>query len=885
MFSKRKLLLFLTHTWILAATYASELPQQFYEVPLYFEENSGQVDSDVKYLSRGPGYTFYFTPQEIVMALQNCKEEKSALLKIKFLGTCQEPVLKGVDEQECKSHYFIGNDSSKWLTSISNYGKVIYEKIYPGVDAIFYGNKQHLEYDLCVTPGGNPQDIRFCIEGAENIAIDSVGHLSVYLANREIVQIQKPMVYQWIDGEKKWVDAQFVLFGQNEIGFHLSSYNVKETLIIDPVLVYSSFLGGDGNDQGFSISVDNYGHVYVTGTTNSANFPLKHSIRNTISMHARDAFITKFNSAGTGILYSTYLGGSVHVGDASNVSQGNGVAVDNYGNTYVVGQTSSITFPTQNGYQRTLTQKGAPTSTTINAFLTVLDRGGGRLVYSTYFGGTGTDVGLGIAADYSHHAYIVGKTTSTDFPITSEAFQKHYPEGESCAFVAKFDTEKSDEFSLLYSTFLGGDGENQGSAIAIDTDRHAYVTGYTTATNFPTTSGALQENFGEGTSRAFVTKLNSKGAILIYSTYLGGNRDDRGEGIAIDIYGRSYITGRTSSTTFPVTEKAFQKNFGGGTSNAFVTKLNSKGASLVYSTYLGGNQEDKGTSIAVDAAGYAYLTGFTNSSNFPVTTHSYQSTLGKGHLDAFITKLNRDGSRLLFSTYFGGSQETKGFGIAVDSLANAYITGMTSSHDLPITPGAFQPAYGGGNHDAFVAKFAIGTPIIIELDPASGPESGETEVTIIGSNFTDATAIHFGKIQSKNFTIIDDSLIIAHLPEGQGIVDVSVTTNFGTSEISFIDRFTYRPPAPIHLKVTQKNQTNVLNWKAPRTQKSEIVSYKIYRNSLQNKPIGEVPSKKPLTFVDRSIKKGKRYTYYVVSINELGISSKPIEVATTEMEN
>jgi hypothetical protein len=356
--------------------------------------------------------------------------------------------------------------------------------------------------------------------------------------------------------------------------------------------------------------------------------------------------------------------------------------------------------------------------------LTKLNPSGSALVYSTYLGGSNSEFGFGIAADSSGSAYVVGSTASNDFPTTPGAFQTTFG-GGTCgtapcpdAFVTKFDPTGS---TLVYSTYLGGSDRDEALGIALDSSNNAYITGDTSSADFQTTLGAFQIQLGGGTCfgapcpDAFVTKLDPTGSTLVYSTYLGGNNEDAGAGIALDSSGNAYVTGDTNSSNFPTTPGAFQTSLGGGIcdtvpcADAFITKLNPTGSGLVYSTLLGGNNDDQGSGIVVDTAGNAYLTGLTSSTNFPLM-NPLQGTFGGGPADAFVTKLNAAGSGLVYSTYVGGLNNDQGAGIATDAAGNAYVTGDTNSANFPTTPGAFQPTFGGGTcdtapcSDAFVVK-------------------------------------------------------------------------------------------------------------------------------------------------------------------------------------
>jgi hypothetical protein len=681
-----------------------QLEQAYGQLPINFELNAGQTDGQVRYLARGNGYALFLTSTGAVLNLQSASGVSAdstsvtgVALAMNLVGGNPNASVTGLDQLPGTSNYLIGNDPSQWRTNIANYGQVAYEDVYPSVNLVYYGNQQQLEYDFVAGPGADLRSIRFTMQGADSISLDNQGNLVLSTALGNVLE-EAPVVYQEVGGARQPVAGQFVLLGHNEVGFQVGKHNANLPLTIDPVLSYSTYLGGSNNDQSEAIAVDSAGDAYITGFTLSTDFPTTAGAYQTSRGYARDVFVTKLNSTGTALIYSTYLGDS----NTSRQSIGDqipeGIAVDAAGNAYVTGQTTSTSFPTTTGaYQ---TKLGGSS----DAFVTKLNATGTGLIYSTYLGGSGGDTGGGIALDSSGNAYIAGSTTSTNFPTTPGAYQT----SPTTVFVAKLNATGT---ALVYSTYLGPGSSNFGYGIAVDSSGNAYVAGITSSSNFPTTAGAFQTIYGGGSSDLFVTKLNATGTALIYSTYLGGSGSDGnsvpgGGFIAVDGSGDAYVTGGTSSTNFPTTAGAFQTSLR-GTQNAFVTELNVTGTALVYSTYLGGNGSDSARGIALDSFGDAYVTGSTSSTNFPTTAGAYQTTG-----TVFVTKLNALGTGLIYSTYFGGSNGDLGTGIAVDSSGNAYITGDTWSFDLPTTPGAFQTSYHGKNRassnpDAFVAKFTF----------------------------------------------------------------------------------------------------------------------------------------------------------------------------------
>ncbi|MDA2929354.1 SBBP repeat-containing protein [Acidobacteria bacterium AH-259-O06] len=728
-----------------AARQASQVrvTEAYGKLPLSFEANQGQSDPHVKFLSRGRGYTLFLTPTEAVLTLQKTVKSKAGnrrptlrarlkddnrafsiqttTVRMQLIGANPGPQVTGLEELPGKVNYFIGNDPAKWRTNVSTYAKIKYRDVYPGVDVVYYGNQGQLEYDFVVAPGADPKTITLRFQGADTLEVDDQGDLVLHTGGGE-VRLQKPLVYQEVDGVRQEISGGYRLKGQHQVGFQLGLYDAATPLVVDPVLVYSTYLGGFGNEGGFRIAVDPEGNAYVTGGTNSTDFPTANALQPAYGGDF-DAFVAKLNPTGSGLVYSTYLGGSGRE-NFSEFSEeaffaGGGIAVDPEGNAYVTGFTSSTDFPTANALQP------AFGGGDFDAFVAKLNPTGSALVYSTYLGGSGNDQGLGIAVDADGNAYVTGGADS-DFP-TANALQPpsreltQLPQSHflADAFVAKLNPTGS---ALVYSTRLGGSEEDFAWGIGIDGAGNAYVTGATFSSDFPT-ANPLQPAFG-GDIDAFVTKLDATGSALVYSTYLGGsgreNLSEIKEGfisagdIAVDADGNAYVTGFTESIDFP-TANPLQATCVGvfGCFDAFVAKLNPTGSALVYSTYLGGSFDDNGSGIAVDADGNAYVTGFTDStdcpSNFALSCFPTANALPNGPFGsaAFVAKLNPTGSALVYSTYLGSTGFDNGSGIAVDADGNAYVTGDTDSTDFP-TANPLQPAFGGGDVDAFIAKITEG---------------------------------------------------------------------------------------------------------------------------------------------------------------------------------
>jgi hypothetical protein len=692
-------------------------------LPITFEFNQGQLDPQVKFISRGKDHNLYLTPAEAVMRFSRQKEKEkgekweplqmtadhgpqaadkqssaSDVLRMRLIGANPEPKVTGLCRVPAVSNYFIGSDSAKWATSVPAYAKVKYEDVYAGVDLLYYGNQQKLEYDFVVAPGADPGAIGLAFDGADNIEVDAAGDLVLSMSGGEVRQ-GKPLVYQEVNSARREISGRYVVLGDqtsirnsrsairdHAVGFEIGDYDRTLPLIIDPVLAYSTYLGGGGNDEGNAITVDSAGNAYVIGFTDSLNFPMANAAQPAFAGGLQDAFVVKLDPSGTRVIYSTYIGGN-------GQDNGSAIAVDATGNAYVTGYTGSTNFPVINAMQPAKNGE-------FNAFVTKLSPTGG-LLYSTHLGGSLGDYGSSIAVDAAGNVYVAGVATSPNFPLAG-AIQTA-PGGAADVYVAKLNPSGN---SLVYSTYLGGAGNDGATSIAVDSAGNVYLTGVTTSTNFRT-ANPLQAAHGGGFFDAFVAKLNPSGTQLVYSTYLGGSGEDRGFRIAVDTAGNAYVTGDTDSPNFP-TASALQRNYAGGV-DAFVAKVNPSGTALTYSTYLGGTSIEGGTAIAVDSAGSAYVTGFTGSTNFP-TVAPLQQAFGGGSFDGFVAKFNAAGSAMDYSTYLGGSGIDSGFGIAADASGNAYVMGLTDSTNFPLA-NAFQQTNGGGTADLFVAKLGSGPTI------------------------------------------------------------------------------------------------------------------------------------------------------------------------------
>jgi hypothetical protein len=678
------------------------------KLPLAFVPNAGQTDARVRYSAQAGGASFYFTQKEAVFSFAG--KRQGLALRLAFIGANPDVAIGARKRGAGKVNYLIGSDPAKWRTNLPTYGQVVYHDLWPGIDMVFRGANGQLKYEFLVRPGARVSDIRLAYRGTGGLSLGRGGTLKIQTP-LGVMTDTAPRSYQLAGGERVAVASSYALQGRRGYGFALGpGYNPTRPLVIDPGLVYSTFVGGSGSDQGFGIAVDATGAAYVTGLTVSTNFPTPAGAFDMSFNGVIDAFVTKLNPLGTGLVYSTYLGGS-------NDDRGFGIAADALGSAYVTGNTRSANFPTTAGAFDT-THNGD------DAFVTKLNALGTALVYSTFLGGG--SAGNGIALDASGAAYVTGFTSAGGVPTTPGAFDTTH-NGSSDAFVTKLNSLGT---ALVYSTFLGGTVSDQGWGIALDASGAAYVTGLTNSTDFPTTLGAFDTTHN-GSSDAFVTKLNPLGtAPLVYSTFLGESANDQGLGIAVDALSAAHVTGVTSSTNFPTTVGAFDTTYNGGVNDAFVTKLNSLGTGLVYSSFLGGSGTDVGFGIAL-ASGAAHVTGQTSSTNFPTTAGAFDTTYNGGADDAFVTKLNSLGTGLDYSTFLGGNSSETSRGIALDPVGNAYVTGLTNSANFPTTVGAFDRSV--SFFDVFVTKLDLipaFVPATLTLDPLAGTNTVGTSHTV-----------------------------------------------------------------------------------------------------------------------------------------------------------
>ncbi len=809
-----------------------------------FIENRGQFPEQVRFQLKSGGRTVWLTNGGVVLDLpsnhtpsmtrstmaqptqdpphdRGARNVERLAVYQEFIAATSAPAINAKSPKPGIYNYLIGSDQSKWHTNVKGYAEVVYRNVWDGIDVRFCGNGPDLEQEFVISPGADLSRIQIAYKGIEALGLNADGSLRIQTSFGELRE-SPPKVYQEIAGQRVQVEARFRLTDERAYAFAIDHYRTEYALVIDPTLLYSTYLGGStenslgeyGQQYASGIAVDSAGNAYVTGPTSSTNFPTTPGAYSTSTTNGNNDFVTKFDPLGNNLVYSTYL-------TANGGTSSNAIALDASGDAYITGQVTQYPGDTSFPITAGAFQPGCASYQAQGcAFLTVLNSTGSGLVYSTYFGG-GT-VGSGIAVDASGLAYLTGSWSSftNTLPTTPSAVQAN-SSGAPDAFAAIINPSASGASSLVYSTYLGGSASDYGNAITVDSFGSMYVTGSTTSADFPVTQGAYQTTLptnrcGNGQygtcPSAFIAKINpsvSGPSGLIYATYLSGSYGSTGAGIAVDGLGNAYVAGKTGTLSsnpppfvpFPSTQGALlacadsiQLD-----SYAFVTKLNTAGNTLIYSTCLGPFSAAAGvqnaTGVGLDANGDAYVTGSTRSATFPVTTDAFQSTWyggGSGE-DGFITKLNSNGSGLIYSSLLGGpGGDTYPNAIAVDATGDAYITGGTSSTFFYTSPGVFQPTMQGPNdvaQDAFVTKFPLGSKFrVLQILPASGGNSGNVTATIVGSGFqAGASAKLFGgqpDIVASSVTIGPGALYLTATFNLQGAaigaVDVVVTNADGT---------------------------------------------------------------------------------------------------------
>src|SRR6516165_7005 len=680
------------------------------DLPLTFEVNQGQFTPEVGFFSRGNGYEIGLLHHgNATLRLHRGTRLGStdALLALEWVGASPQARIEGVDRLYSATHYLVGRGPLDWHVHVPQYARVLVQDLYPGVSLFFYGNQRGLEYDLEVAPGKDISAIHFRLRGAQRLRLNRSGDLILAVQGGEAV-LRRPTLYQEIDGLRQKVAGQYVLRSGKEIGFSARSYDHTRPLLIDPVLSFSTYLGGSGTDVANAIAVAPDGSIYVAGLTRAADFPA--TLGQAPPPGQDRAFVVKLSADGKNLLWAAYLGGSVG-------EEARALALDPQGNMYVTGQTRSPDFPVRNPFQPSCSLDN--TRSCNDAFVVKLDPNG-HLLYSTFLGGSGAEAGNAIAVDSAGNIFVAGETSSTDFPAFKPL--QATTGGGRDAFLAKISPDGQ---SLAYATYLGGRGDDTARSITVDSAGSVFLTGQTYSVDFPT-QNAFQVSCNaivnaQCAGTVFIAKVAADGQSLAYSTYLGGSAQDAGNGIAVDGVGNAYITGSTKSADFPLQSPMLHSLQ--GSEHVFVAKLSASGSQLLYSTYVGGSLQEEGEAIAVDAAGQAHIAGWTRSTDFPVRNAVQDAcklnALGQCDSAAFVTTLDANGAQMLFSTYLGSGGSDQARAIAVDATGSIYVAGSSGGSNVSTTtvpqntgsvsnaPQTNSTATGG----AFVAKLANAAPL------------------------------------------------------------------------------------------------------------------------------------------------------------------------------
>jgi len=663
---------------------------------LRFEANRGQFEPRVQYAARGRGYGLYLTREGATLSLSRSRvvtaeggnqrrlppESERTTMAMRVVGARSvEPV--GHTVLPGASNYFVGSDRARWRAGVESFASVTYEHVLPGTSLVFYGTQgRELEYDFVLDPGADPRAIELEFAGVERISLAADGSALLTLPGGDQLRKAPPVAYQTNErGVRVAVLSRYQLRAANRLGFSVSEYDSKRTLYIDPVLLYSTYMGSSAYDEAFGVASDASGNSYITGYTASSLFTLVNPYQAAPGGGGSDAFVAKFDASGA-LVYSTYLGGN-----GADVAYA--IAADVAGNAYVTGVTFSTNFPTASPFQAAAGGKQ-------DAFVTKLNADGNALFYSTYLGGNQDDYAQGIAVNPTGGAYLVGVTFSANFPKLGGV--QAALNGTNDAFVTALTPAGS---ALTYSTFLGGSAGENAHAVAVDGSGNAYVAGSTSSSNFPLAT-PLQATFAGGDLDGFVSKLSNSGASLQYSTYLGGNFSDEVLSIAVHSSGTAAVTGYTTSTTFPTRSAPQPSLASAGHSDAFVSRLSAAGSALTFSSYLGGTGDDRGTGIGVDSSNAGYVVGSTNSSDFNTVKPIDGLGTYQGAVDAFATTYDAFGA-IVYSTFLGGSDEDRAVGVSVQTAnGRTHIVGNTRSANFPVQAAPIGHLL--GSQDAFLTR-------------------------------------------------------------------------------------------------------------------------------------------------------------------------------------
>jgi len=696
----------------------------YLQSPMIFEMNSGQSDPQVKALARGSRYGLFLTSSESVFVL-DAGAKGEAVVRVQNIGANPAPQVRGIDRLASVSNYYVGRDQSKWRKNVANYARVKYDSIYPGIDLVYYGDQQQLEYDYVVAPGADPNCIQLAIHGAGKLRIDRYGDLLLETRHGAIRQ-HRPVIYQKVNGVRHEIAGGFIVHG-NRLSFQVGGYDHKRELIIDPSLVFLTYLGGSGTDVGRAITVATAsGVTVVAGSTSSANFPTATPLYSYTG--EADGFLSVFDPTGAKLLNSTYIGGTGGVNVVSSI------AIDNFeipSMLYVAGYTTSKSFSVVHAAQPAYGGGGADgwvaqilLQLTIISFNPPQYTLTTSIGFATYLGGSATDEILGVAMDQNtKDVFVTGFTTSTNFPATPGVLQGKNAGGED-AFLTRYASGVSPETTsagtMLFSTYFGGTGTDVGNAIAVYTNTGTgvlttYIAGTTTSGILPAAVGASERVAGTTTSspsRAFLTAMNATGTSGVFTEFIGSSsKTTKGNAVTVDTKGTIYIAGNTNDSALPVVN-AVQSKYAGGGSDGFAGAYNSSGTPT-FLTYWGGSGYDIAEAVGVFLTTTQtstninlFIAGYTTGKTFPLL-NAVQGTYGGGSTDGFVAMFSstNGGSNWTegYSTFLGGTGTDIIYGLAVGTSGNARVTGLTTSTNGIATAGGYQTMNAGG-YDAFAAE-------------------------------------------------------------------------------------------------------------------------------------------------------------------------------------
>jgi hypothetical protein len=759
----------------------------FAHLPMSFEQSGG--GGSASFVGRGLDCSLFLEASRAILVPKASDSGARETLEIAFQGADPEARIRAEEKLAGVSNYFIGSDRAGWRTGIPHYARVRVSDIYPNIDLVYYGNQEELEFDLIVAPGGDPSRIVMGLKSVEGLTLEPSGDLLAALGGGEI-RLRRPVIYQGSREEPRSVDGRFVLLADDRIGFELGAYDQAEPLVVDPSITYATYFGSGGWEFMEEIAVDGAGNLYFTGSTQATNFPTANALYPSYLGSIFDSFVGKINPTGDTLLFSTYFGGNGR--DTSG-----GIAVDVDGDIYIVGVTDSSDFPLVSALQPNFGGNGDVGFG--DAYLTKLKSDGSALIYSTYLGGNGDDYSMGVGVDAEKNAYVMGTTDSTNFP-TANAFQATN-RGNGDMFLSKVNAAGS---AFIYSTYLGGSDTDTSlgfgnGGLAVNGSGYAVVVGYSPSLNFPVVN-AFQASY-QGPSPSYrgdgvVTKFDPTGSV-VFSTYLGGSGAEMAKAAAISEGGAVFVTGMTESMDFPL-QNACQEAYGGGDSDAFLTAFNSDGT-VLYSTYLGGNAYEEGQDIAVNGLGNVYITGGTQSSDFPTVNPIDGTFSGAG--DAYVAVFTADGMGLGFSTFLGGTGGANASGIALDPDGNIYVAGGAGA-GFPTTAGSYMPNPPVAGKGLFMAKIEgvsfVPGPELISLLPSSA-SAGDPgfSLSVVGNDFVDGAVVRWSG-SNRPTTFVSSSEVDATIPASDLAAGktVQVTVRNPDTGVSNALPFTINNPAP-----------------------------------------------------------------------------------------